>query len=623
MGIFFCILFNRLKTGHVEDQKILNLWNIRQIMDRKKFLKFISYYKPHKKLFVLDMFCAFLVAGLDLVFPIISNKFFNDFIPNESDANLRLLIIYACVLFLLYIIRSIANYIMAYWGHMVGIKMEFDMRMDLFKHLQTQPFSFYDDRKTGQIMSRLVGDLREVSEMAHHGPEDIFISTVMISISFVYLMFVNWVLTLIIFLFVILQLWFSLTKRWKMRQAFSSTRVEHASINAKIENSISGIRVCKSFANEDYEIDRFQTQNLKYRRSYRNAYKVMAEYSAGNNFMMEILSLVALTAGSLFLYFNIPNADFNIPDLMTFLLFTAIFIRPIRRLLQFTQQYQMGSTGFERFYEMMVIKPEIMDKDDAVELKDPKGQMEFRNLSFGYNEKLGYVLENFNLSIQAGTTVALVGPSGVGKTTLTHLIPRFYDLKDGKGEILIDGVNIKDFTLGSIRKNIGFVQQDVFIFFGSIRDNILYGKPESSDEEVIEAAKQANLHDFIDGLPDGYDSYVGERGVKLSGGQKQRVALARIFLKNPPMLILDEATSSLDNATELQIQAAIERIAQDRTTVIVAHRLSTIMNADEIIVLEEGKIVERGSHEDLLNSHGLYAELYQAQFNGYVPNQFE
>ncbi|MHA1745035.1 MAG: ABC transporter ATP-binding protein [Promethearchaeota archaeon] len=592
-------------------------------MERKKLMKFISYYKPHKKLIFLDLFCAVLVAGLDLVFPIFSNKFFNDFIPNDTPENLRLIVIYAIVLFILYIIRSIANYIMAFWGHMVGIKMEFDMRMDLFKHLQTQAFSFYDDRKTGQIMSRLVGDLREVSEMAHHGPEDILISTVMISISFVYLMFVNWALTLIIFLFVLLQLWFSLTKRWKMREAFRGTRKEHASINAKIQNSISGIRVCKSFANEEFEIDKFNTENLKYRRSYRSAYKIMAEFSAGNNFMMEILSLVALSVGSLFLYFDIPNATFNIPDLMTFLLFTAIFIRPIRRLLQFTQQYQMGSAGFERFYEMMMIKPEIMDKDDAIEMVNPQGQMEFRNLSFGYNEKLGYVLKNFNLSIQAGTTVALVGPSGVGKTTLTHLIPRFYDLKEGKGEILIDGVNIKDFSMDSIRKNIGFVQQDVFIFFGSIRDNILYGKPESSDEEVIEAAKQANLHEFIDGLPDGYDSYVGERGVKLSGGQKQRVALARIFLKNPPMLILDEATSSLDNATELQIQAAIERIAQNRTTVIVAHRLSTIMNADEIIVLEMGKIVERGSHEDLLKSHGLYAELYQAQFNGYVPNQFE
>ncbi len=592
-------------------------------MDRKKFQKFVSYYKPHKKLFYLDLFCAFLVAGLDLVFPIISNRFFNDFIPNETDANLRLIIIYSGVILMLYFIRGIANYIMAYWGHMVGIKIEFDMRIDLFRHLQTMPFSFYDDRKTGQIMSRLVGDLREVSEMAHHGPEDIFISTIMISLSFIYLMFVNYVLTLIIFLFVVLQLWFSLTKRWKMRQAFRGTRVEHASINAKIQNSISGIRVCKSFANEEFEIDKFNTENLKYRRSYRSAYKIMAEFSAGNNFMMEILSLVALAVGSIFLYFDIPNANFNIPDLMTFLLFTAIFIRPIRRLLQFTQQYQMGSAGFERFYEMMTIKPEIMDKEDAIEMVNPQGKMEFRNLSFGYNEKLGCVLEDFNLKIKEGTTVALVGPSGVGKTTLTHLIPRFYDLKEGKGEILIDGVNIKDFTMDSIRKNIGFVQQDVFIFFGSIRDNILYGKPEASDEAVIEAAKQANIHQFIVGLPDGYDSYVGERGVKLSGGQKQRIALARIFLKNPPMLILDEATSSLDNATELQIQAAIELIAQNRTTVIVAHRLSTIKNADEIIVLEQGKIVERGTHNDLLNSKGLYAELYQSQFQGYIPNQFE
>lgn len=581
-----------------------------------KFKKFISYYRPHKKLFIIDMLCAFGVAALDLVFPMISNKFFNDFIP---EGEITLLLKFSAVLLILYLIRSIANYIMAYWGHMVGIKMEFDMRIDLFKHFQTMPFSFYDDRKTGQLMSRLVGDLREVSELAHHGPEDLFISTVMITISFIYLMFLNWALTLILFSFVILQLWFSLTKRWKMREAFRGTRKEHASINAKIENSISGIRVCKSFANEEFEIDKFQVENLKYRRSYKNAYKIMAEFSAGNNFMMEILSLVAITVGAIFLYYDIPNSNFSLADLMTFLLFTAIFIRPIRRLLQFTQQYQMGAAGFERFYELMELKPDIADKENAIEMDKPKGKVEFKNISFGYNEHLGHVLENFNLSIDAGKTVALVGPSGVGKTTISHLIPRFYDIADGKGEILIDGVNIKNIKLDSIRKNIGFVQQDVFIFFGTIEDNIIYGKPEATEEEVIFAAKQANIHEFIMSLPEGYESYVGERGVKLSGGQKQRLALARIFLKNPPMLILDEATSSLDNATELQIQDSIEKIAKNRTTLIVAHRLSTIMNADEILVLEKGKIVERGSHKALLNSKGLYAELHRAQFQGFLP----
>ena len=345
----------------------------------------------------------------------------------------------------------------------------------------------------------------------------------------------------------------------------------------------------------------------------------MAEFSAGNNFMMEILSLVAIAVGAIFLYFEIPNSDFNLADLMTFLLFTAIFIRPIRRLLQFTQQYQMGAAGFERFYELMELKPDIADKENAIEMVEPKGKIEFKNISFGYNEHLGNVLDNFNLTIDAGKTVALVGPSGVGKTTISHLIPRFYDIADGKGEILIDGVNIKNIKLDSIRKNIGFVQQDVFIFFGTIEDNIIYGKPEATEEEVIYAAKQANIHEFIMSLPEGYESYVGERGVKLSGGQKQRVALARIFLKNPPMLILDEATSSLDNATELQIQDSIEKIAVNRTTLIVAHRLSTIMNADEILVLEKGKIVERGSHKALLNSKGLYAELYRAQFQGFLP----
>ena len=589
-------------------------------MDANKFKKFISYYKPHKKLFFIDLFCAFIVAAFDLLFPMISNKFFDEFIP---DRNLKFILIYTAILFILYIVRSIANYIMAYWGHMVGIKMEFDMRVDLFRHLQTMPFSFYDDRKTGQLMSRLVGDLREVSEMAHHGPEDIFISTIMIIISFIYLIIVNYVLTLIIFFFLMIQLWFSLTKRWKMREAFINTRQRHASINAKIENSISGIRVCKSFANEEFEIDKFEHENLKYRNSYNDAYKVMAEFSAGNNFMMEILSLVTICVGAIFLYYNIPNTTFDMADLMTFLLFTAIFIRPIRRLLQFMEQYQMGSAGFERFYELMEIKPDIKDSENAVDIVNPKGKIEFKDVSFGYNENLGNVLEKFNLTIDEGKTVALVGPSGVGKTTISHLIPRFYDIADGNGEILIDGINIKGIKLESIRKNIGFVQQDVFIFFGTIEDNIIYGKPEATEEEVIYAAKQANIHEFIMSLPEGYESYVGERGVKLSGGQKQRIVLARIFLKNPPMLILDEATSSLDNATELQIQEAIEKIAKNRTTLIVAHRLSTIMNADEILVLAKGKIVERGSHKTLLNSKGLYAELYRAQFQGFIPDEIK
>ena len=478
-------------------------------MDTKKLKKFISYYKPHKKLFFLDLFCAFIVAAFDLLFPMISNKFFNDFIPNR---NLKLILIYTAILVVLYIVRGIGNYIMAYWGHMVGIKIEFDMRIDLFKHLQTMQFSFYDDRKTGQLMSRLVGDLREVSELAHHGPEDFFISIVMIIISFIYLMFLNWVLTLVIFTFVLLQLWFSLKKRWKMREAFRNTRVRHASINAKIQNSISGVRVCKSFANEEFEIDKFEVENLKYRNSYNEAYKVMAEFSAGNNFMMEILSLVAICVGSVFLYYQIPNTTFGLADLMTFLLFTAIFIRPIRRLLQFTQQYQMGSAGFERFYELMQIKCNIKDRENAIELVNPKGKIEFRDVTFGYNENLGKVLDKFNLTINEGKTVALVGPSGVGKTTLTHLIPRFYDVEEENGEILIDGINIKDIKLDSIRKNIGLVQQDVFIFFGTIEDNILYGKPEANREEVISAAKQANIHDFIMSLPEGYDSYVGERG---------------------------------------------------------------------------------------------------------------
>lgn len=567
--------------------------------------KFISYYKPHKKLFFIDMFFAFLISAIDLVFPMVSREIVNNIIPNRQ---LDLLIKWSVVLTVLFIIRYIGDYIVAYWGHVLGVYIEYDMRKELFAHLQTLPFSYYDNTKTGHIMSRLVNDLRDVVELAHHGPEDLFISIVMLIGSFILLLRIEWRLTLIVFSFIPLILFFTMSKRVKMENAFRKLRSKLSDINAYLENSISGIRVVKAFTNERYEIKRFNKNNEQYKDARKETYKSMAEFLSGINITTNVLNLVVISIGGYFAYRGL----ITVGDLLAYTMFISYFTQPIRRMANLMQQLQEGMTGFERFVEVMNIKPDIVDKENAVELKDVKGHIQFKDVSFSYNNGGKQVLKDINIDIKPGKTVALVGPSGAGKTTLCHLIPRFYDIDSGA--ILIDGIDIRDIKLASLRKNIGIVQQDVFLFTGTIKENIAYGDPTKSDEEIIEAAKKASIHDFIMTLPNGYDTNIGEKGVKLSGGQKQRISIARVFLKNPPILILDEATSSLDNQTEILIQKSLDELAKGRTTLVIAHRLSTIKNADEIIVLTNNGIEERGSHEELLAKGGIYKELYESQF---------
>ena len=575
--------------------------------------KFISYYKPYLKLFILDLSCAFLIASIDLAFPLITRQFINDIIPNGK---LRIFYIFIIALLILAVVRAVLNYIIDYWGHIVGTRMERDMRRDLFEHLQTLSFDYFDNIKTGHLMSRIVNDLREISELSHHGPEDLFISLVMLLGSFIILTTIEWRLTLIIYGFLPLLIWYAILKRKKMTSAFRSVRKRIANVNAQLENSISGIRVAKSFTNEEYEIEKFNEGNREFNSSREFAYKVMAEFFAGIFFLSNILNIITLSVGGFFVY----RGYINIGDLVAYLLYINFFLQPIRKLTNFTQQFQDGMTGFERFVEIMKVKPSIVDKEDAVNLKEIKGKIEFKNVAFKYSEKK-FVLSNINLAIMPGETMALVGPSGGGKTTLCQLIPRFYEVNDG--EILVDGINIKDIKMKSLRENIGLVQQDIFLFTGTIRENILYGKPDAEDAEVAKAAKDANIHDFIMSLPEGYDSYVGEKGIKLSGGQKQRISLARAFLKNPAILILDEATSALDSEAEIIIQQALEKLTVGRTVLVIAHRLSTIKNANQIVVLTDQGIKEKGNHDDLIAKDGLYAKLYNAQFRGFIPDEVE
>ncbi|MCF6466787.1 ABC transporter ATP-binding protein [Clostridium sp. Cult2] len=571
--------------------------------------KFISYYKPHKTLFFIDMFFAFLISAFDLVFPMVTRNIVNDIIP---AGRMDLLFRWTIIMLILFIFRYISYYIVSYWGHVLGVYIEHDMRRDLFAHLQTLPFSYYDNTKTGHIMSRLVNDLRDITELAHHGPEDLFISLVMLLGSFILLVRIEWRLTLIIFAFVPVMIWFSMTKRTKMQESFRQVRKKIANVNAQLENSISGVRVAKSFTNEEYEIQKFDDGNDEYREARKYSYKAMAEFVAGMGLITNILNLVVISAGGYFTY----RQFITLGDLLAYTLYVNFFMQPIRRLSDFMQQYQDGMTGFERFMEIMNIEPDIKDKEDAVELTEVIGEIDFNDVSFSYTNGEDRVLSNLNLNIEAGKTVAIVGPSGAGKTTLCHLIPRFYDINEG--QILIDGKDIRNITLKSLRRNIGLVQQDVFLFTGTIMDNISYGDPTKSEEDIIEAAKKARIHDFIMTLPNEYNTYIGEKGVKLSGGQKQRISIARLFLKDPPILILDEATSALDNETEVLIQESLEELAKGRTTMIIAHRLSTIKNADEILVLTNEGIEEKGSHEELLKIDAVYANLYRSQFKELV-----
>lgn len=562
--------------------------------------RFISYYKPYKKIFFLDILAAFIVSACDLVYPMMTRTLVNDSIPNK---NIRMLLIFAVALLAIYLIKAACGYFMQYYGHVMGVYMQGDMRKDMFMRLQKLPNTYFDNNKTGDLMSRMMNDLMEISELAHHGPEDLFISAVMIIGSFIVLCTINIPLTIIIFAFIPFIVLFTWKQKNKMRNVFMETRVETSAVNSNLENSLSGIRITKAFVSHKHEVNKFEKGNKKFIKARKRSYKVMGEYFAGVGFGIDILDYISLIAGGVFTYFNI----INLGDFFAYLLYIKLFTQPIKKLVNFMEQYQNGMTGFKRFINIV---DEEVEKDGTIELKDVLGEIEFEDVHFSYEDN--NILSGITLNIEAGKMLALVGPSGGGKTTFCNLIPRFYDVS--KGNIKIDNKSIYDITLKSLRKNIGIVQQDVFLFTGTIKENILYGDHYASDEEVIEAAKRANIHEFIMSLPNGYDTYIGERGVKLSGGQKQRISIARVFLKNPPILILDEATSALDNTTEYMIQKSLEELCKGRTTIVVAHRLSTIKNADEILVLTENGIEEKGSHDELLNKGGLYKELYESQF---------
>ena len=577
--------------------------------------KFARYYRPHWKLFILDITCAFLLAIADLVYPYMSRLFIDIYIP---DRNLNMMLKMSFFLLLVFIIRYILQYIVTYWGHVLGIRMEADMRKDLFSHLQTLSLKFYDNNRVGYLMSRIVNDLNDISELAHHGPEEIFISVITLLGSFIIMLSMNWVLALSTFLMVPIMIVFVMKLRGKMYQRFLDNKIKIAEVNSQIEESLSGIRVVKSFTNETYEEEKFELGNQRFCKSRERAMEAMAQFNSGINFFNNMIELITVAAGAYLVYLN----RLTVGELVAFLIYVNMFMRPIRRIANLNEQYQRAMTGFGRFQEILAVKPDIVEEENPLVLKDVRGEIEYRNVSFSYDND-SQVLEDINLKIKSGETIAFVGPSGAGKTTLCNLLPRFYEIN--KGAILLDGIDIRDLSLKSLRANIGIVQQDVFLFNGTIRDNIAYGKPGATDEEIVEAAKKAAAHDFIMELSNGYETEIGERGVKLSGGQKQRISIARTFLKNPPILILDEATSSLDNESERVIQQSLDQLAKGRTTLIIAHRLSTIQNADRIIVLAEEGIVQEGTHNTLINSKGLYRDLYLSQFDfderSYVVNE--
>ncbi len=566
--------------------------------------KFIKYYRPHLGLFILDMICALLISGTDLVYPMVTRHMINRVIP---DKNIQLVFTIGVLMLVLYGIRMLLEYIVGYYGHVLGVRMEYDMRKKMFSHVQDLPFKFFDNTKTGHIMSRMVNDLNEIAEMAHHGPEDLFISAVMIIGSFILLLTINVKLTLITFIVLPFMFYFAMHYNSKMRRNFRDIRVSLADINGRLEDSISGIRVVKSFTNEEYEEYKFDDGNDNFKRLRTISVRYIGIFGSGVNFFSNLSTLVTLVAGGYFA----AKGEINFGDLTAYLIYINQFLQPVKRLANFIEQFQRGMAGFKRYTEVMEIEPDIVDSENAVQIDNVRGEVEFFNVAFSYDEK-NSVLSGIDLKVTPGETVAVVGPSGAGKTTLCNLIPRFYDIDSGS--IRVDGRDIRDITIKSLRKNIGIVQQDVFLFSGTIKENIAYGNLDASDEEIINASKAANAHDFIMDLPDGYDTYIGERGVKLSGGQKQRISIARMFLKNPPILILDEATSSLDNQSEAVIQKSIEELSKDRTTFIIAHRLATIKNAKRIIVLTENGIEEQGTHRELFEKHGVYHALYSSQF---------
>lgn len=565
--------------------------------------RFLAYYRPHRLLFGLDMGASLLVSVIAVIYPMITRWMLNQLIPNRQ---LRMVAAAGGLLLGLYFVRMLLNYFIQYQGHMMGTKMQAQMRRDLFSHLEELPFRFFDDHETGKIMSRLTNDLFEVSELAHHGPENLLICTFSVVLSFVYLATIDLWLTLIIFACVPLLVVCSLYTRKKMRSAFRRNREANARINADLQSSVSGIRITKAFTNAQKEQEKFEVGNLEFQESKREAYRSMAQFQSSTTFITDVFNVVVLVAGGVFLY----RGTINFADYSAFIVSINLFLQPVKNLINFMEQYQNGVAGFERFLEVMDQPPE-RDAPEAEAVDRLAGHIKFEDVCYGYEEDHD-VLKHIDLDIPAGKTFALVGPSGGGKTTICHLIPHFYDPQSGT--ISIDGHPLDTITRDSLRRNIGIVQQDIYLFNASIRDNILYGRLDATQEEVEEAAKRANIHDYILSLEEGYDTVIGERGVRLSGGQKQRLCIARVFLKDPPILILDEATSALDNTTEILIQQALDELCKGRTTLVVAHRLSTIKRADEIAVISGGKIAEQGSHEQLLAQDGIYAELYRLQF---------
>lgn len=573
------------------------------------FKKFFKYYKPYLFLFYMDLFCALIVSAIDLSFPLILNILNRGVFLGDGENIIKIIGYVGVLLLVMYVVRYFAQYFITSWGHIMGARMESDMRQDLFSHLQKLSFSYYDKNNTGDMMSRIVSDLFDISELAHHGPENIFMSVLKITGSFIILFLMNAKLTFILIGVTIVMILFSYFRNKKMRAVFMDNRLKISGVNSRVQDSLSGIRVVKSFVNESYENERFQESNQTFLESKNRSYRTMGGYMAGNSFFQGLFYTIIIVVGGIF----IAKDELVATDLALYVLYVNIYMNPIELLLNFTEQFQKGYAGFRRFTEVLDTEPEIVDAIDATELVEVRGDIEYRDVSFSYDDSIK-VLNHMSVEIKAGETMALVGPSGGGKTTFCSLLPRFYEVTEGA--VLIDGKDIRSITLESLRSAIGIVQQDVYIFAGNIRDNIAYGRLNATEEEIHEAAKNANIHEFILSLPDGYDTFVGERGTRLSGGQKQRIAIARVFLKNPKVLILDEATSALDNESEKYIQESLERLSENRTTIVIAHRLSTIRNADEIVVLTDEGITERGKHEVLLKKNGIYARYYNMQFEG-------
>jgi len=570
--------------------------------------RFIAYYRPYRRTLLFDMLCAVAASGIDLTIPLLLNYLLKQVFPlSDQDRVFRQVLLVGAALLGLYLIRMLAQYYITSWGHIMGAKMETDMRSQLFTHFEKLSFSYYDKNNTGHMMSRMIADLFDIAELAHHGPEDLFISVIKLTGSFLILAAINLQVTSFLVIIVVVMFIFSFYYNMKMRRIFMDNRRKIADVNAVVQDSLAGIRTVKSFSNESLERGKFERGNQRFLESRKQNYLTMGRYHSVNGFLQGMMYLTVIVSAGFF----ISRGSMPVTDIIIYMMYIGMFLDPINRLVNFTEQFQRGYTGFQRMLEIVDTEPDVSDRSDAVDAGELTGQITFDQVTFAY-EAEHPVLSGISLDIPAGQTIALIGPSGAGKTTFCSLIPRFYDVSEGA--VRVDGRDVRDYTLDSLRRNIGVVQQDVYIFNSTVRDNIAYGRPDATDGEIIEAARKANIHDFIMSLDDGYDTVVGERGVRFSGGQKQRISIARVFLKNPPILILDEATSSLDNESERLIQQALDMLSKDRTTLVIAHRLSTVKHADEIIVLTEDGLAERGDHQSLLEQAGLYAHLYQLQF---------